>query len=75
MWPPRAPRLPLITGAVPALYEPHLPPQAACYLIDPATGGVTYLGVLPEPGAAALLASAAAAAALRRKRRSPRGSP
>lgn len=61
-------RLSLITPAVPDLYRPHLPPQAMSYLINPATGAVTYLGAIPEPGAGALLAATLGGALLRRRR-------
>jgi outer membrane murein-binding lipoprotein Lpp len=59
-------RLSLITPPVADVYEPLLPARQKTYLIDPATGTVTYLGFVPEPGAALLLAAAAAAAPLRR---------
>lgn len=64
-------RLSLITTAVPDLYEPHLPPMPRSYLIDPATGAVTYLGVIPEPGAAAMLACLLGGGLLRRRDPAP----
>jgi hypothetical protein len=63
-------RLSLITPPLPDLYEPHLPPVPRSYLIDPATGMVTYAGVIPEPGAAILLLVFIARRILRRPPRS-----
>ena len=50
-------KLALISPPLPDLYAPHLPPQVRRYLIDPASGEVMVMGVIPEPGCEVVMAA------------------